>query len=145
METRGKLYIISKFDSDDVFEREVTDDAYHSDFVHEFIESKNIDSDLIDFEAPYVMPSLGYLAIKTDDDSSYVVCYIPNHVTDVQLEFMRENMKKITNGYKHVVAYYDIDEDMNNSMHAHGVNKILEVCEEKNIIKKEKRKIYVRY
>ena len=138
---RGKLFIVS---SEDVFERDVNDDAYHSDFVHEFLEINQINN-VGDFEAPYVMPSLGYLAIKTDTDSSYVVCYIPNYVNDMQLDFMKNNIEEISQGYKHVVGYYEIKEDMTNSLHAKGLDNILKICEEKNKVKKEKRKIYVRY
>lgn len=98
---------------------QIFSDMYH--LGHQFAE--------MDYqEAPCAIANDGHMVIKTEDDVSLVVLYLPNRVTDRQLTWIYENEFSLGE-YRQVNAYSKKDQDWEK---LHGIIEIKQVANKKN-------------
>ena len=139
MLNRGKVWIIP---NDDIIQplyfSEVSNGVSHIKALQEFsnIYRLGMNFSMDDYQqAPIDISKLGHLVIKSDDDSKILIFYIPEIITDRQLEFFQNNEMTYSNTYPKIGGYV-IDED--NVDIKHG---ILEIRTE--LIKKNKNKKHI--
>lgn len=96
MNDRGTLWIIpdEKQIIQPLFKRRVGEGISHTNEMKVFVDTYNIDLNFKEsdyHEAPCMIAGSGHLVIKSDDDVSQLIFYIPELVTDRQIEFLTEN------------------------------------------------------
>lgn len=135
MDIRGKLWIIPSSEiADEVFERNVPRGLFHTNFIQEFCDKYNLGFFYVgnDYQkSPCDMARIGNLVIKSDFDEKTITYYIPNSINDKQMDFINGYAKEISEEYNLVLAYYNIKEYEHDGDHAHSIDEIIEVCNEK--------------
>lgn len=95
---RGNLLIINDENQilKSLFEKQISNGESHNKglttFVNTFYPDNNIVIDENDYNgAPCIIAELGHLVIKTEDSVSLIIFYIPELVTDHQMDWFLEN------------------------------------------------------
>lgn len=109
MNHRGKLWIIPDEGQiiQSLFEKEVALGENHTKKIQEFSDMYQLGfqfkSD--DYqEAPCKIAELGHLVVKSEDSSGLVIFYLPERITDRQLEWVYQN-EMILSKYSVIGAY----------------------------------------
>ena len=142
MDYRGKIWIIPQTEGIiKTYERDIPRGMLHTDFFQEFSNIYNLgfQYSIIDYQkAPCEMALMGNLVIKTDLDERTMICYIPNSVSENQLNFINDNLDKISDGYNYVLGYSDIVEYLYDGKHIHSIEDIKKECNKKRKTEGEK-------
>ena len=140
MNNRGKLIIIPN--EDEIlqmgFERDVESGKSHTSRIQEFSDIYNLGFQFTEEDyqtAPCDIAALGHLVIKTEDEVSLVVCYMPERITDRQYSWLYQN-KEMLNHYTQVSAnsLQSINEDGVCWKRLHGVEEMMNEAGKKNLI-----------
>jgi len=147
MFNRGKLFIIPNEDEilQEVFERKVEEGKSHTTRIQEFSDIYKLGFDFTEEDyqtAPCNIAALGHLVIKTEDEVSLVVCYVPERITDKQYNWLYQN-KEMLNSYIQVSAnsLEMLTEDGACWKKLHGVEEIIREAWKKNSITEKGRGI----
>lgn len=152
MGERGMLWIIPDEGQiiQPLFERKVDSGVSHTDEINEFIKKYDIDLNFKQWDyhaAPCMVAQLGHLVIKSDDDVSQLIFYIPELVTDRQLQFIYNNHSKFSK-YQVIGGYSLIylDDGRVAWTMLHGISQVLLEINKRNNIKGKNKggKKYVR-
>ena len=139
MDCRGKMWIITP-SSDNDYERLIPRGKFHTDYFQEYSNMNNLGYTytIIDYQkAPCEIALLGNLVIKTDDDEKLLICYIPQEVTNKQLDFINKNLDDISKNYQSILGYSDIKDYIYDGNHLHSIEEIKNECIKKHIDKTE--------
>lgn len=145
MNERGTLWIIPDESQilSPLFVRKIDDGTSHTLGMKEFVDIYKIDLDIkaSDYhDAPCRIAALGHLIIKSVDDASQLIFYIPQVVTDRQIEYIYNNRVELSNFQMigaYSMKYLDSDEEVWKTLH--GFNEIVTEINNKNIQKRSVR------
>jgi len=141
MKNRGKIYIIP--DENQIIEEEFMREIVknHLDGIREFSEKYQLGYNFTDDsyqEAPCILASLGHMVVKTSDDASLVVCYIPRVVTDRQNMWIHNHesllqQNKFVGSFliKEKANYKELDS-------INGLDQLIRVCDKRNLFYEKK-------
>lgn len=120
MNNRGSVIIVPDEEviMQPLFERGVPYGEDHTKFIQEFSDMYHLGFTFSnnDYqEAPTKLASSGHLVVKSEDDSSLIVLYLPEVITDRQLDWYYQNEEKLEQ-YHIISAYskqrYAVNEDL---------------------------------
>lgn len=145
MNDRGTLWIIpdEKQIIQPLFEKKIGEGISHTSKMKEFVDTYHIDLNFRDndyHETLCMIAGSGHLVIKSDDDVSQLIFYIPELVTDRQIEFLIENQMEFSK-YQVVGGYSMIylGEDGVAWKTLHGISEILTEMNKKNRVENKNR------
>jgi len=133
---RGSLIIVP--DENKILKSVIKEDIMigesHNTGIDKFVKKyypNNLNIDMNDYNgAPSVVADLGHLVIKTEDDVSLIVFYIPNVITDNQINWFLENKYKFQN-YQ-MCSAISLRSNFNEELN--GIEKVEEELRNKNIV-----------
>lgn len=100
-------------------------------FIKNYYPNNNLNIDINDYNgAPSVVADLGHLIIKTEDDVSLIIFYIPSVITDNQINWFLENKYKLQN-YQ-MCSAISLRDDFN--IELNGIERVEEEIRNKNVI-----------
>ena len=147
MNNRGKLIIIPN--ENEIlqmgFEREIEEGKSHTTRIQEFSDIYNLGFQFTEEDyqtAPCDIAALGHLVIKTEDEVSLVVLYMPERITDRQYNWLYQN-KEMLNSYVQVSAnaIQTIIESDVCWKKLHGIEEIMHEAGRKNLMTEKGRGI----
>jgi len=131
MNNRGDLWIIPNEEDIilDVYTRRVPLGMSHTYYLQEFSDLYNLGFNFKEDDcqiAPCEMASIGHLVIKSENQVSMVVCYLPEIITYRQFQWFHQNMMMLSN-YTQVNGFslQMSDSDGICFKKLHGVNEIM--------------------
>ncbi len=106
---RGKLFIIPDEEQilQGLFEYSVEQGKSHTKGIQVFSDMYQLGYQFSEEdyqEAPCLIASMGHMVMKTDDDTSLAIFYLPERITERQNNWIYENQPML-NTYVHVNAY----------------------------------------
>lgn len=106
MNNRGKLWIVPNESQDllEVFERDVENRESYISCIQEFSNMYKVELIFQEEDynlALYELTLLGNIVIKTDNEESSVVCYLPDKITINQYDWLYQNSNMLNN-YKKI-------------------------------------------
>ena len=144
---RGKVYIIPNEDQiiEDCFYREIG--SSHLRAIQEFSDKYRLGYQFHEEDyqnAPCQVAMDGHLIIKTEEDASLAVAYIPEEITDRQSLWLYDHQRQLSK-YGMIVGYELSKEESNYKLfHLHGLDEIMKSTNKKNFIyHKRKEQNYV--
>lgn len=134
MNGRGTLWIIPDENVivQDLYKCSVDNGISHTKKMKEFVQKFNLDFNFNEEdyqEAPCMLAESGHLVIKSIDDVSQLVFYIPPKVCDRQMEFLINEQFNLSK-YQIIVAFSKSDNDTWDNLH--GFNEIMQAMKNKN-------------
>ena len=144
MNYRGKLFVIPNEEDNhqEFFERKIETGKKTYYYLQEFSDlyELGLKFNEEDYQvAPYQIAELGHLVVKTDNELSLAVCYLPEIITDKQYTWLCNNQNKITTNA--MVVGLSLEKYINNTWaKINGIKQIMTVANKKNLIKEERRK-----
>ena len=136
----GKLWIIPDEDKilQEIYEQDVQKDKTHTYYIQEFsnIYQLGFDFKEEDYQsAPCEITTLGHLVIKSEDEVSLIVCYLPERITDRQYNWLYQN-RELFDKYIQVNGYslQTVDDDGTCWKKVHGMEEIMIEVRRKNMI-----------
>lgn len=146
MNNRGKLWIIPDEEQilQEVFESDIKKGISHTSGIQEFSNKYKLGYKFSEEDyqkAPCDMALLGHMVIKTEEETSLVVCYLPERVTDRQYNWLYQN-NMILNNYVQIGAFslHRVVDDSTCWKEIYGIQEIMKEAGKKNLIPKEERK-----
>lgn len=143
MINRGKLWIIPNEEEilQEVYEKDVEKGKSHTYRLQEFSNMYKLGFEFTEADyqtAPCEIAKLGHLVVKTEDDVSLAVCYIPERVTDRQYNWLYQN-RLLLDKYTQINAYsvQVIEEDGICWKKLHGIDEIILESNRKNLLSKK--------
>lgn len=140
MNKRGKLWIIPDEDKilQEIYEQDVQKDKTHTYYIQEFsnIYQLGFDFKEEDYQsAPCEIAILGHLVIKSEEEVSLIVCYLPERITDRQYNWLYQN-REMFDKYIQVNGYslQTVDDDGMCWKKVHGIEEIMVEVRKKNMI-----------
>lgn len=140
MNNRGKLWIIPNEEEilQEVFNRNVEEGKSHTTRIQEFSDVYNLGFKFNEEDyqtAPCEIANLGHMVIKSEDEVSLVVCYLPKKITDRQYNWLYQN-KEMLSRYIQVSAesLQMVNEDGACWKKLHGVEEIIFEAGKKNLM-----------
>lgn len=140
MNNRGKLWIIPNEEEilQEVFERNVQEGKSHTRHMQEFSDIYQLEFQFTEEDyqtAPCEIAMLGHMVVKSEEQVSLVVCYLPERITDRQYNWLYQNIDMLgkyiqVNGYSLQIA----DEDGICWKKVHGLEEILKEARRKNLL-----------
>lgn len=145
MNERGTLWIVPDENKimQPLFKEQVDDGISHTTHMIEFIRKYGLDLDVKEtdyHEGPCMIAEDGHLVIKSTDDVSQLIFYIPDVITNRQIEFVCENQFMFSN-YQLIGGYtlrYLDGEIVWKTLH--GMNEIMLEINKKNMAYSENKK-----
>lgn len=139
MNKRGSLWIVPDENQilQPVFFRKIENGISHTSEIRNFVNiyEMGLEIDETDYhEGPCTVAKLGNLVIKSDDDVSQLIFYIPEKITNNQIQFILNN-QFLFSKYQ-VVGGYSLKHLDDNGVvwkKIHGLNEITMECNLKNI------------
>ena len=133
MNKRGSVIIISSDDNVEIFQKEIPIGKEHIDAIREYDQKYNLGYNFKDDDyhfAPCTLSIDGHLIIKTEYFMKQLLVYLPEVVSDRQLNYLKANQSKYQNEYLFTGGYY-----LNNGefYRMHAVGEIIVNAEIKNI------------
>lgn len=143
MINRGKLWVIPDEEQilQEVFERTVEKGRSHTYRLQEFSEVFQLGFQFgeEDYQtAPCEIATLGHLVVKSEDEVSLIVCYLPERVTDRQYSWLYQNMDMLSK-YVQVNSYSLQLSDENGICWTkiHGIEEVIVEARKKNLLPKK--------
>ena len=139
MLNRGKLWVIPDEETiiQEVFERNVEKGKSHTYHLQEFSDIFQLGFKFSEDDyqtAPCEIASLGHLVLKSEDEVSLVVCYLPEKITDRQYNWLYNNQNLI-NFYRQVNGYsIRKNSDTMELKKIHGFSQIMQEAAIKNML-----------
>lgn len=135
MNNRGKLWIIPNEDEilQESFERNVESGKSHTYRMQEFSDIYQLGFKFSEDdyqEAPCEIAALGHLVVKSEDEVSLVICYLPERITDRQCNWLYDNQNMLSK-YMQVNGYSLNDNEWNK---IHGIDQIMMDAAKKNLL-----------
>lgn len=139
MNERGTLWIVPDESQilSSLFEKRIGNGMSHTLGMKEFVNTYKIDLDIKENDyhnAPCMIAEKGHLVVKSVDDFLQLIFYIPEVITDRQLEFIYNNQMEFSKfqmvgGYS--MKYLNGDGVVWKTLH--GINEIMVEINKKNI------------
>ena len=105
---KGKLIIIpNKTIEEEKFELDITEDEYHLSGYQSFSDKYDLGYKFSEEEhqiAPLEIAEDGHLSLKTTEEESTLIFYLPEIITERQMNYVKNNITKFQN-YKIVGSY----------------------------------------
>lgn len=140
MFNRGKVWIIPNDDiMQPLYYQEVNEGVAHLTALQEFSDKFQLGMNfkLDDYqEAPIDIAQCGNLVIKSDDDSKVLLFYIPEKVTDRQLEFFLNNEMNFNNTYSKIGGFSLENKEVKMERGIMEIRKLLTKKNKDNFIRK---------
>ncbi len=143
---RGKLWIVTDENQilKSLFYKEIPMGVSHNQGIKEFVNENKLEIVVREddyHEAPCIMAELGHIVIKSEDSIKQLIFYIPENITDRQLEWFLLNQAKLSDYIQ--IGAYSLHKTENQKIEwkkLHGMNEIMVELNRKNLknaIKKE--------
>lgn len=138
MINRGKLWIIPNEEEiiQNVFVQNIESGKSHTQCIQEFSDIYQLDFKFgeEDYQtAPCVIASSGHMVIKSEDEVSLVICYLPEKVTDRQYNWLYQN-KNMLDKYIQVNGFSLYNARLQK---IHGTDQIMIEARKKNLLKEK--------
>ena len=147
MNNRGKLWIIPNEEEilQECFEREIKDGYSHTCYMQEFSDIYQLGFKFKEDDyqlAPCEIAMLRHMVVKSEDEVSLVVFYLPERITDRQYNWLYQNSDMLSkyiqvNGNSLCIA----DEDGICWKKVHGIEEMMKEARKKNLLPKKGKKI----
>ncbi len=136
MNHRGKLIVIPDEEQilQEIFERQVKQGESHTKYLQEFsdIYMLGYHFEEEDYQkAPCDIAEAGHMVIKTEDDASLVICYLPKKITDRQYLYLYDHQVELSQ-YGQVNGYSLKREEGIEWEKVHGIGEIIQESRVKN-------------
>lgn len=139
MTNKGNLWIIPNEENNvqPVFEKNVQEDKSHTYYIQKFVNNYKLGFDFKEEDyhaASCEIAKLGYMVVKSEDDPSLVICYLPEKITDRQYNWLYQNSNLLYK-YMKVKGYFlkNVDEDYYYWEKVYGLEEILIEARKNNI------------
>lgn len=139
MQNRGKLWIIPNEEEilQEAFQRNVQEGRSHTHRIQEFSDIYHLGFQFKEEDyqtAPCEIAMLGHMVVKSEEEVSLIVCYLPEKITDRQYNWLYQNSDMLGK-YIQINAYSleTANEDGICWKKVHGIEEIMKEARKKNL------------